>query len=184
MRCRALLAALASAALFLQAHPAHAIAGVPVPRYPDGQRAAIAVTVPVVVPRVARERMAAWSADAADMKGYEPSMYRGTWYDPGAESARRCIMRRESHFSYRSANKSSSARGAYQFLDNNWRVSLTWMFIEESKRTHDGLIRQAKALRSMPINQWNRYWQDRAFYTAWRFGKGRHHWFHASIHCY
>ena len=71
--------------------------------------------------------------DAQDMRGFEPSLYQGKWYDKKWESTRKCIMWRESRFDYRAANKSSSARGAYQFLDSQWRVSLTHMLMPEHK---------------------------------------------------
>jgi len=124
------------------------------------------------------EYQAAHSKAAQDRKGYEPSLYRGKWYvgDSHTEKCRRAIMQRESHFNYRAKNPTSSASGAYQFLDNSWRDGLVWMFLAESKETKDGLRKDAKTLRAIPIRKWDRYWQDRAFYTAWRFGEGRHHW--------
>lgn len=175
MRWEALAAALTISALFVHAAPAVAAPE----QHPT-------VTTHVIQPAViwSKEYRAAKSNDADDMQGYEKSLYRGIWYDPKAEKARVCIMKRESNFRYKAANKTSSARGAYQFLDRSWRQGLVWMFIAESKKTHDGLLKEAKKLRKKPIHTWSRYWQDRAFYTAWRFGKGRHHWFHGSIRCF
>lgn len=146
-------------------------------------------SLPVVKPqqpkvKVHREYRAAKSKDAKDMKGFKPSLYRGKWYTPKSERMRKCIMDRESSFSYHAANPISSARGAYQFLDNNWRGGLVHMFIAESKKTKDGLVDEAKKLRGKPIHKWSRYWQDRAFFTAWRYGDGKHHWYHGSIRCY
>ena len=115
---------------------------------------------------------------AKDMEGWMPSLYRGIYWDPKWKNIRACIMKRESNFRYKAANKTSSARGAYQFLDNNWRDGLVWMMIAESKKTGDGLIGEAKKLRKKPIHRWSRYWQDRAFYTALNHGKGLHHWRH------
>jgi len=149
------------------------------------------VVVPVrdstVKPKVAsmpREYRMAKSKDAKDMLGFEPSLYRGKWYTTKAEKHRKCIMNRESSFSYHAANSVSSARGAYQFLDNSWRSGLVHMFVKESKKTEDGLVKEAKKLFDKPIHKWNRYWQDRAFFTAWRFGEGKHHWYHGSIRCF
>lgn len=122
------------------------------------------------------EYRAAVSHEAKDMEGWEPSLYRGKWWDAKWYGIRRCIMERESHFNYRAANKTSSARGAYQFLDNNWRRGLVYMMIDESKETNDGLEQQARKLFKMPISKWNRYWQDRAFYTALQNGRGLKHW--------
>ena len=118
----------------------------------------------------------AHSAEAADWKGYEPSLYQGQHYDSKWAQVRKCIMRRESRYNYRARSSISSAAGAYQFLDNFWRISLTHMMIKESRATKDGLIKDIKALRVKPIQEWNRYFQDRAFYTAWDNGRGADHW--------
>ena len=126
-----------------------------------------------------REYRAAVSKDAKDWKGYEKSMYRGKYYHKDQETFRECVMERESHHNYRAANKVSSARGAYQFLDNSWRDGLVYMMIKESKKNKDGLIPQIKKLRNKPIHKWNRYYQDRSFFTAMNInGKwsGKHHW--------
>lgn len=115
------------------------------------------------------------SSSAHDMTGLRPSLYTGKWYKPSDEDRRRCIVLRESHANYRAANRSSSARGAYQFLDRQWRHSLVWMMLDDE---HKGspLRPILRALRDREISQWNRYWQDRAFWTVWRHGKGAHHW--------
>ena len=133
---------------------------------------------------VSHEHKAARSSDADDMKGFEPSLYRGKWYDSKWEDARECIMQRESRFSYRAANKSSSARGAYQFLDSQWRDGLVWMMLKESKKTNDGLSAEIRTLFDKPIHKWSRYYQDRAFFTAWRHGEGKHHWYYPGHNCY
>ena len=108
---------------------------------------------------------------AASTKGYAQSLYRGKWYDKKWEDERECIMWRESRHNYKAANKTSSARGAYQFLDRKWRDGLVWMMLDEG-----GNKKEIKALRKKPIHKWNRYYQDRAFFTAWRHGEGRNHW--------
>ena len=123
------------------------------------------------------------SPAALDMTGVAPSLYQGSWYSAKHEKIRRCIVSRESHGNYRAANKTSSARGAYQFLDRAWRDSLVWMMLDETKRTRDGLTKEIQALRSKPISKWNRYYQDRAFWTAWRFGAGASHWHYPPKPC-
>jgi hypothetical protein len=131
-----------------------------------------------VAPVMSIEARRSFAPAAKDLEGWMPSLYRGIHWDPKWKDIRACIMKRESNFRYKAANKTSSARGAYQFLDNNWRDGLVWMMIAESKKTGDGLVNEAKKLRKKPIHKWNRYWQDRAFYTALRNGKGLHHWRH------
>jgi hypothetical protein len=126
-----------------------------------------------------REMRAAFSKDAKDKEGYELSLYRGKHYHKDQERFRWCVMKRESHHNYRAANKSSSARGAYQFLDNNWRNGLVHMMVKESKKNKDGLIPKMRELPKKPIHHWNRYYQDRAFFTALNYnGKwsGKKHW--------
>jgi hypothetical protein len=115
------------------------------------------------------------STAAQDWKGYEPSLYTGEHYDTKWAQVRKCIMHRESRSNYRARSSISTASGAYQFLES-WHISLTYMMIKESRSTKDGLIDDIKALRSKPIEKWNRYYQDRAFYTAWDNGRGADHW--------
>jgi len=119
---------------------------------------------------------AANSMEAKDWKGYEPSLYTGQHYHSKWAKVRKCIMHRESRSNYRARGTISTASGAYQFLDSQWRISLTYMMIRESRSTADGLISEIKELRQHPIQHWNRYWQDRAFYTAWDNGRGADHW--------
>ena len=125
------------------------------------------------------EFQAAVTKQAKDLKGYEKSLYRGKYYYKGQESWRKCVMKRESNYRYKAKNRSSSASGAYQFLDNSWRDGLVWMMIKESKKTDDGLDPYLRDLFDVHITQWNRYFQDRAFFTALNFeGKwaGKKHW--------
>ena len=123
------------------------------------------------------------SSEAMNMKGFKPSLYRGEWFDPKLKQVRKCIMFRESRFDYTTRNKTSSAAGAYQFLDRQWRNSLVWMMLKESNDTNDGLRDEVQSLRRKNISTWSRYWQDRAFYTAWRHGEGKAHWYHSGIKC-
>jgi hypothetical protein len=116
------------------------------------------------------------SPESQDWKGYEPSLYTGPHYDKKWAGVRKCIQYRESRYNYRARSSISTASGVYQFLDSQWRISLTYMMIKESKATRDGLIDEIKALRNKPINQWNRYYQDRAFFTVWDNGRGADHW--------
>ena len=134
--------------------------------------------------KVSAEYRSAKSKKAKDRMGYEPSLYKGEWYDRRYEDSRKCIMSRESHFNYRAANRSSSARGAYQFLDNNWRKPLVYMMLKESKQKNDGLKKEIRTLFNKPINTWSRYYQDRAFFTAWQHGRGSHHWYYPGHRCY
>lgn len=113
------------------------------------------------------------------MVGYSQSSYQGKWYHPKWEDERKCIMQRESRFNYRAANSTSSARGAYQFLDSQWRKGLVWMMLDEG-----GHVKEIKSLRNKPIHKWSRYYQDRAFFTAWRHGDGKHHWHYPGQNCY
>ena len=111
--------------------------------------------------------------------GYAESSYQGKWYSPQWEDERKCIMYHESRYNYKAANSTSSARGAYQFLDLQWRDGLVWMMLDEG-----GNKKEIRSLRDIPINEWNRYYQDRAFFTAWRHGEGKKHWSLQAQRCY
>ena len=126
-----------------------------------------------------REYRAAVSKDAHDKSGYEESLYRGKYYYSDQEAFRKCVMFRESRYGYTSTNSSSSASGAYQFLDRQWRDGLVYMMLRESKKYDHNLEDRLKTLFDKPINKWNRYFQDRAFFTALNYESkwsGRHHW--------
>ena len=107
-------------------------------------------------------------------RGYEPSAYRGKWFDRKTEPIRKCIGTRESHFQYMMSNG-----GAYQFMaSSRWPISLTWMLKPEARQMFGKkqANRMQRELRERPVNQWSRYWQDAAFWVVWRHGAGRHHW--------
>jgi hypothetical protein len=122
------------------------------------------------------EAAAAASTRARDLTGWGKSLYRGKWWRAEYAGVRRCIMQRESNFRYTAKNPTSSASGAYQFLDSKWRRGLVHMMLAESRQTRDGLASQIRGLMHVPIRKWSRYYQDRAFYTAYRHGKGAKHW--------
>ena len=114
------------------------------------------------------------SRQAADLLGYLPSLYQGKWYDPQVESVRRCIMDRESNFNYRAT--SGTYHGAYQMSAALGRGA-TWMMQREvRKEMGEEGVAILRALRQLTPNKWNRYWQDRAFFTIWRDGAGASHW--------
>lgn len=129
-------------------------------------------------PALAGETHPALSDEALDRTGIKESLYQGKHYNPHRwETFRHCVIQRESRGSYRAANVTSSARGAYQFLDSQWRDSLVWMLLPEHRR--DGLADEVRDLRDKPIHHWNRYWQDAAFWTvmnasadSWRHWRG------------
>lgn len=124
-----------------------------------------------------REREAAHargSRMAADLMGWMPSLYTGKWFMPGKEDVRRCILDRESNFNYRSTN--GVYHGAYQMSAALARGA-TWMMQGEVRREMGAEgVEIVQALRKLTPNKWNRYWQDRAFWTVWRNGSGARHW--------
>ena len=140
----------------------------------------VLVATMMLTPAVATER---GPIAVTSFKSFEPSHYRGKWFDPKWASERKCIMWRESRFNYRARSDVSSAAGAYQFLDNFWRDSLVFMMLKESNETNDGLQDEARKLRDKNISKWSRYWQDRAFYTAWMHGEGSKHWYYNGFKC-
>ena len=122
----------------------------------------------------ARDRASIFGEAAFDLLGYESSLYTGKWFMPGKEDIRRCIINRESNANYRATN--GTYHGAYQ-MSAALAVGATWMMQREvRKEMGDEGVRIVQELREQTPNKWNRYWQDRAFWTIWRNGEGSRHW--------
>ena len=115
-------------------------------------------------------------AKAKDLHGFMKSLYQGKWYMPNKEAVRKCIIDRESNFHYKAVSRGGIYRGAYQ-MNRALAVGVSWMMQREVRKEMgaDGL-KLVRALRSTKTHLWNRYWQDRAFWTVWRKGKGSRHW--------
>jgi len=127
------------------------------------------------------------SAATKDMRGVQPSLYRGKFYRPAVESRRLCIVQRESEGHYDVVNPTGSYRGAYQ-VSSTLARGATWMMLNE----HKALMGSANAtrvlgqLRKTPFNKWPRYWQDALFSTVanWDYtGSGIRHWAGGRWHC-
>lgn len=119
---------------------------------------------------------------AKDLYGILPSLYQGKWFDPKKEKMRKCIVNRESRGNYTA--RSGIYHGAYQ-MNDAVGDGAAWMMQKEvrkelGKRT---AIKMMRGLRKQPVSTWNRYWQDRAFWTIWRLGKGKHHWAGGAHRC-
>ena len=150
-----------------------------VPAGDDQNAADVVDTEAVAMDRGARLAVeishALGSEDAQDMKGFEPSLYRGKWYMPKKEKIRKCIMDREANHRYRAVSSGGTYRGVYQ-MNRGLARGATFMMQKEVKKEMPEALAQVKQLRKIPTQQWSRYWQDRAFWTIWRNGKGKHHW--------
>ena len=121
-------------------------------------------------------RLARGLGRAGDMRGVLPSLYRGRWFVKKAEDTRRCIVRRETHGNYRSVGAGGRFRGAYQ-LNRSLAIGATHrMEREVRKEMGPAGVELVRQLRKTPTQQWNRYWQDRAFWTIWAKGDGASHW--------
>ena len=81
-------------------------------------------------------------------------------------------MDRESNFSYRAVG-AGTYFGAYQ-MNRGLAIGAT-RTMEPEVRSEMGAegVKILRSLRSIAPNRWNRYWQDRAFYTIWRNGIGQ-----------
>lgn len=113
---------------------------------------------------------------ARDMRGVMKSLYRGKWFMPKKEKKRRCIIKRESHANYRAVSAKGLYRGAYQ-MNRRLAVSATYQMQREvAKEMGPRAAAEVAKLRKIPTQKWNRYWQDRAFWTIWKKGKGASHW--------
>lgn len=113
---------------------------------------------------------------ARDMRGVMKSLYRGKWFMPKKEKKRRCIIKRESHGNYRAVSAKGIYRGAYQ-MNRRLAVGATYQMQREvAKEMGPRAAAEVAKLRKIPTQKWNRYWQDRAFWTIWKKGDGASHW--------
>lgn len=126
------------------------------------------------------------SEQTRDLRGVEPSLYRGRYYRASVEKKRQCIVKRESEGHYDVVSR-SGYHGAYQ-VSRALARGVTWMMLKE----HKALLgeQQAEAvlakLRSIPMSKWPRYWQDAAFHTIynWEYtGSGKRHWYGGRWSC-
>lgn len=127
------------------------------------------------------------SARTRDLKGYEPSLYRGKYYRASVEQRRKCIVIRESEGRYNAINPTRKYRGAYQVSPELAR-GVTWMMLKEHKTLlgEERAKRILEKLRKSPMNTWPRYWQDAAFSTIhnWEHtSAGAAHWAGGRWHC-
>ena len=140
---------------------------------------ALAAPADPVTPDLSREQAAAQSSRAQDVRGALPSLYRGLYFHPEQEPFRRCVAEREGEFQYDvQGGGGNNYFGTYQ-MSSAFQRGAAYMMASESRRTDDGLRREALSLRYKPINQWGRFWQDRAFATVLNYNglwSGRHHW--------
>ena len=127
--------------------------------------------------RIAQELAhALGSQQSLDFRGLASSLYQGKWFMPGKDDVRKCIIDRESNANYKAVSAGGLYRGAYQFSRGLANGATHMMEREVQKEFGDSAVEIVQRLRQMPIQQWNRYWQDRAFWTIWRKGKGSSHW--------
>ena len=113
---------------------------------------------------------------ARDTKGLMLSLYRGKWFVKKADDRRRCILKRESHADYKAVSVGGKYRGGYQ-MSRPLMEGAAWMMMKEVRKEMgpEG-VAILKELFTTKSHLWNRYWQDRAFWTIWAKGEGRSHW--------
>jgi hypothetical protein len=120
----------------------------------------------------------------ADVVGRMDSLYRGRWFMPTKEKIRACIVDRESNNNYKAVSSGGRWRGAYQMNRGLALGSLHQMRPEVRKEMGAAGVELLDALRKKPTQTWNRYWQDRAFWTVWRGGSGKSHWTGGAWGCF
>ena len=123
-----------------------------------------------------------------DMRGVEPSLYRGRFFKASKESIRRCIVKRESEGQYDVRGGGGNRYfGAYQMSDALADGATHMMLKEHTKILGEKTARSLmKQLRATPPNAWPRYWQDAAFSTVYNWkspGSGARHWAGGRWHC-
>lgn len=127
--------------------------------------------------------MARGNQASRDLLGWSPSLYQGKWFDAKVEPIRKCIMDRESNFSY-TAVGAGTYFGAYQMNRGLAVGALGVMEPEVRKEMGAEGVAILKALRAVAPSKWNRYWQDRAFYTIWHGGDGKRNWQGGGLNCF
>ena len=170
-----LIAGVLSLGLAIPAHAADPVT--PAPSASVTATPAPVTSSPTLTTRLAVESIyAQGQGKATDKHGVAQSLYTGKWYSKKAERKRRCIVRKETGGNYNSVSSNGRYRGAYQ-MNRSLAVGATWMMQPEVKKEFGAQAAATVAkLRKVPTQKWNRYWQDRAFWTIWRNGHGRSHW--------
>lgn len=117
---------------------------------------------------------------APAQSGAQASAYKGKFYRPFQEKIRKCILRRESNYHYFSTNRKSGYFGGYQ-MTKELMHGAAWMFMPELRKEvgKERATKIRQILQATPGHKWNRYWQDRAFYTVFNWectGSGAKHW--------
>jgi len=123
-----------------------------------------------------------------DMRGIEPSLYQGEFFDPASEEVRKCIVKRESEGQYDvRGGGGNNYFGAYQMSDALGDGATHMMLKEHKSILGEKPAKELMAeLRQTPVNQWPRYWQDAAFSTVYNWegpGSGASHWAGGRWHC-
>ena len=131
-------------------------------------------------------RLTTYSTQTRDMRGIEPSMYRGRYFRPSVETKRRCIAERESEGHYDVVSR-NGYHGAYQ-MSPALAQGATWMMAREHRQLlgDETAGRVLAKLRGTPLSRWPRYWQDAAFSTIYNWqgtGSGAAHWRGGRWHC-
>ena len=121
----------------------------------------------------------AWTTKAAkDTLGYRRSAYVGRLYEPAYEQYRLCVVQREGGANYTVINSGwPRTYGVYQFLDG-WKYSILDRLAPEFISWYGKpAFEEVRAkLLNKHINQWNRFWQDAAFWLIFDHGKGASNW--------
>jgi len=97
-----------------------------------------------------------------------------------------CVSNRESHGNYRAKGDVSSARGRWQFLDQQWRHGLSFMVAE--RLVTFGLPKKQAAnirhqMQAKPIDKWTPVLQDVAFAAVITHKGGYKHWYITGSRC-
>jgi len=105
-----------------------------------------------------------WESFAArDLVGYRTSAYQGKYFVAGMEQYRLCIVQRESGGNYRVG---SYYQGAYQFAPS-WNSTIrAHLRPEMAAKYGQAGANAVDALAGKNISEWNRFWQDAAFYSV------------------
>ena len=106
------------------------------------------------------------------------SFYQGRMYVEEDNDLRYCIRQRESRHAYSADTGTGKYKGAYQ-MSRAFKNGMAWQIQKELRQTgtpRKQAIKIGEALRSAPVNKWNPFYQDMAWWLGWDEGQGSSHW--------
>jgi hypothetical protein len=173
----AILASSVSPAVAQESAPAASVASIATGDGDEPQKVSNGRAPRVTEDDLVGEGLLPWASQAAaDIRGYRASLYTGKFFDKRFDQYRLCVVQRESGGRYDLTT--GRFHGAYQFggaYNTPSRVADRLRAELVSVYGSDATVELNRLART-PIYQWNRFWQDAAFWTTFNRGAGWRQW--------